>query len=92
MPLETISRGETIELLFRKREFPSYRARVSCGSLQFEGLVRNLTAGGAMFECEYPFAKGAAVTLHIEGMGQMAGTVAWSIDGRAGVKFDTPRS
>lgn len=75
----------------RDREYPIFAASVICGSLHVDGLVRNLTTGGAMFEGDQQLTAGAKVSLDIQGLGRIASSVAWSIGTRAGVKFDEPR-
>lgn len=77
-------------LLEQKREFPDFPARLTHGPLKFDGVVRNLTAGGAMFECDFQFSAGASVSLDMAGMGPLVATVAWSIGKRTGLRFDAP--
>jgi PilZ domain len=50
--------------------------------------IRNLSASGMMAECAEMFAKGQRVTLDLRGVGEVAGSVAWSDGKRIGVAFD----
>ena len=79
---------ELLHLPVRTREYPTYPTQVTCGAMRVDGLVRNLTAGGAMIESAHQFRVGARLKLDIAGLGLVSATVAWSLDGRAGVKFD----
>lgn len=74
----------------RGRGYPTFPGHVTNGPIRVDGVVRNLTAGGAMFESEHELTSGDQVCLFIQGFGWIAGSVAWSIDGRTGVKFDAP--
>lgn len=59
------------------------------GSQQiFEVRVRNLSTGGLMVEHDRALDPGAAVLLHMHGLGEMSGTVAWSTRGRVGIALD----
>jgi hypothetical protein len=52
--------------------------------------IRNLSAGGMMAECELLLARGEIVEVSLRNVGVVKGVVAWSVDGRIGVAFDTP--
>jgi hypothetical protein len=54
----------------------------------FEVRVRNLSTGGLMVELDRPLDPGAAVLLHMHGLGEISGTVAWSTRGRVGIALD----
>ena len=82
---------ERLERNTRNWESPTYLASLNCGSQYVDCVVRNLTSGGAMFESDCQITAGDKVILDIPGLGQIASTVAWSIDTRAGVRFDEPR-
>lgn len=71
-------------------EFPNFPARITHGPLKFDGVIRNLTASGAMFECDFQFSAGACVSVDLAGLGPLAATVAWSIGTRTGLRFDAP--
>jgi hypothetical protein len=53
-------------------------------------VVRNLSAGGLMFECLHPPAIGQQVTVELRSDKQMTGTVRWARDLGAGIEFDRP--
>lgn len=53
-------------------------------------VVRNLSAGGLMFECLHPPAVGQHVTVELRSDKQMTGIVRWSKDSGAGIEFDAP--
>lgn len=77
-------------LLEQKREFSNFPARLTHGPLKFDGVVRNLTAGGAMFECDFQFLAGTNVSLDVVGLDPLVATVAWSVGTRTGLRFDAP--
>lgn len=52
--------------------------------------VRNLSPGGMMAECPVSFSRGEAIEVELRGIGLVAGTIAWTAGGRAGVAFATP--
>ncbi|MFD1612485.1 PilZ domain-containing protein [Sphingomonas tabacisoli] len=53
-------------------------------------VVRNLSAGGLMFDCLYPPTIGQVVTLELRSDKQMIGTVRWVKGSAAGIAFDRP--
>lgn len=81
---------DSLALPTRRRGYPTFAAQLICGTIRVEGLVRNLTAGGAMFEGDHELASGDNVCLFVHGIGWIASSVVWSIDGRTGVRFDAP--
>ena len=50
--------------------------------------VRNLSAGGMMFEAHRRFAPGDRITVELRNGKWLEGNVAWAQDGRHGVAFD----
>jgi hypothetical protein len=52
--------------------------------------VRNISRGGMMAECRFRGAAGDRVDVFMQGLGEVAGTVAWVGPGRIGVSFDEP--
>lgn len=50
--------------------------------------VRNLSAGGLMAELPDPIAPDAAIEIELDGLGWIAGRVAWQTEGRIGIAFD----
>ena len=71
---------------------PVFAASAFCEGHCFEGLVRNLTPRGAMFESIHHLAVGAQVCLDIQGLDVVPSSVVWSIGPRAGLSFDAPLS
>lgn len=53
-------------------------------------VVRNISAGGLMFECLYPPELGRRVTVELRSDKQMSGIVRWVKDASAGIAFDRP--
>lgn len=51
--------------------------------------VRNLSAGGLMAETEQPLEQGEQIEIELRNIGTVAGTVAWTLDARSGIAFDT---
>jgi hypothetical protein len=52
--------------------------------------VRNLSEGGLMMEMPRPLDVGLGLTLHLRGIGEIRGKVAWYAEGRAGVALEHP--
>lgn len=52
--------------------------------------VRNLSAGGLMAEYSDHVAPGAPVEINVRGVGWTRGQIAWSAEGRIGIRFDKP--
>jgi diguanylate cyclase (GGDEF)-like protein len=50
--------------------------------------LRNISEGGAMVECDRPFAEGARVELDLDGAGIVGSEVRWCQRGRVALKFD----
>ena len=63
-------------------------ALVTWNDRSFTARIRNISAGGAMLECERGLAPGARVKLEMIGHGTATGEVRWSDDNRIGVRFD----
>ena len=51
--------------------------------------VRNVSSGGLMADAD-GYRQGMRVEVILEGMGTMAGSVAWAEAGRIGIAFDHP--
>ena len=52
--------------------------------------IRNISATGAMIECEAPLAVGSEPMLEIGESGTLSTTVAWVVGDQAGLRFDSP--
>lgn len=52
--------------------------------------LRNLSPGGVMVDCAAVREPGTPVSLSMDGLGTVAGKVAWCTAGRMGIAFDTP--
>ena len=52
--------------------------------------IRNLSSGGVMAEGNVSVMRGSALSIMIEGMGWVNGTVAWIQDTRFGIAFTSP--
>ena len=50
--------------------------------------LRNISATGALVECDFPVAPGTRLTIDIVGVGPVVGTVRWAQASRFGMKFD----
>lgn len=57
------------------------------GIKPFSTRVRNLSAGGMMIDVNSDLVTGTPVTAELRGIGEIAGRIAWSSPGRAGVAF-----
>ncbi|QKR99558.1 PilZ domain-containing protein [Sphingomonas sp. CL5.1] len=75
----------------RGRESVSFNARLRVGDAKRAAKVRirNVSPGGLMAEVPRPLAPDAAVEIELAGIGWVAGRVAWQIEGRVGVAFDS---
>lgn len=75
----------------RGRESVSLNARLRVGDAKraTKVRIRNVSAGGLMAEVPRPLAPDAAVEIELAGIGWVAGRVAWQIEGRIGVAFDS---
>jgi diguanylate cyclase (GGDEF)-like protein len=74
---------------------PPRHRLIRMGTLQHGGTdlpvrLRNISAGGAMIECERPIATGSTVTLDLEEAGRLDAEVRWSLRGQIGLKFAEP--
>jgi diguanylate cyclase (GGDEF)-like protein len=49
--------------------------------------LRNISAAGALVECDYPVTPGLTLTIDIVGVGPVVGAVRWAQEGKFGVKF-----
>ena len=52
--------------------------------------LRNISAMGALVECDVPVAPGTQLTLDIVGVGPVTGTVRWAQSSRFGMQFSEP--
>jgi len=52
--------------------------------------VRNVSAGGLMADAADDFRPGMRLEISLDGVGDVAGSVAWAAAGRIGVAFDHP--
>jgi hypothetical protein len=72
-----------------KRDSLFLSATVRIGESEpFVTRVRNLSAGGMMIDAAEELANGTVLSAEIRGIGKIAGRIAWSSPGRAGVAFD----
>ncbi len=53
-------------------------------------IVRNISRGGMMADCDFPVAIGDRVEAKIRKVGDVTGRVAWAVSPRIGIAFDTP--
>jgi hypothetical protein len=63
------------------------RAIAAVNGVTTEIRLRNISAMGALVECDEMVAPGQALTIDIVGIGPVVGTVRWSQAGRLGVQF-----
>ena len=63
------------------------RAIASVNGVTTEIRLRNISAMGALVECNEAVAPGQALTIDIVGVGPVVGTVRWSHAGKFGVQF-----
>jgi hypothetical protein len=86
----SMAEAEGTQTRTRKRDSLFMTAKLwQPGSEQiFEVRVRNLSTGGLMVEHDRALDPGATVLLHMHGLGELSGTVAWSTRGRVGIALD----
>ena len=63
------------------------RAIAAVNGVTTEIRLRNISAMGALVECNEPVAPGQTLTIDIVGVGPVVGAVRWSHAGRFGVQF-----
>jgi diguanylate cyclase (GGDEF)-like protein len=64
------------------------RAIASINGQTTEIRLRNISAMGALVECEHSMSPGQAMTIDIVGVGPVVGTVRWAQTGKFGVQFN----
>lgn len=64
------------------------RALVTLDGEEVEVRLRNISAMGALVECNRPTTPGSLITMNILGAGTISGTIRWSQRDRFGVRFD----
>jgi diguanylate cyclase (GGDEF)-like protein/PAS domain S-box-containing protein len=72
---------------------PPRHRLIRTGRLHWDGKslevrLRNISAGGAMIECERPIPADARVELDLADSGTLGAEVRWSQQGRVGLRFD----
>ncbi len=90
--LEEVDAGAEPALVNAKR---AVRHRLTwLGSIHFQGestlaRLRNISADGAMVECDWDFHLGTELLLDLEAAGTIVATVRWCRGGQLGLKFAT---
>ena len=64
------------------------RAMASIDGTVCEVRLRNISAMGALVECDRPVAPGTRVAMDIVGAGPVEGTVRWAQSGKFGIQFN----
>ena len=64
------------------------RAIAAIDGVPREIRLRNISAMGALVECNRSLAPGVQLTIDIVGVGPVVGTVRWSQEGKCGVQFN----
>ena len=60
------------------------------GAAPTEVRVRNISRGGIMAECRFRGSEGDRIEICLRGIGDLAGSIAWTCEDRIGVAFDEP--
>ena len=63
------------------------RAIAAINGVTTEIRLRNISAMGALVECDQPVAPGMAITIDIVGVGPVVGAVRWAQAGKFGIQF-----
>lgn len=66
------------------------RAVASIDGRALEVRLRNISAMGALVECEQPVHPGLRIAMDIVGAGPVEGVVRWAQSGRFGIEFSAP--
>ena len=64
------------------------RAVASVDGHPTEIRLRNISAMGALIECEQPLTPGMSMLIDIVGVGPVTGKVVWAQTGKSGIRFD----
>lgn len=65
-------------------------ATLRLDKIEVQVRVRNLSAGGLMAEYADQVDSGTPVEINVRGVGWTRGQIAWSAEGRIGIRFDNP--
>jgi hypothetical protein len=60
------------------------------GDASVEIVLRDVSAGGFMGECEQFVQIGSCVGVKLPGLGRVEATIMWALEGRIGGRFMTP--
>ncbi|MEL6960874.1 MAG: PilZ domain-containing protein [Pseudomonadota bacterium] len=75
---------------YRSHRFPTrFPVRVKVGAVGLPAMITSISSTGAGLSVEQPMAVGQRVKLSYAG-GDVAGTICWSTQDRAGVTFARP--
>jgi len=83
---KTAAEGTRENRYFRRRSV-LWPAKILIGKHELACQVWNLSLGGARVRIDLPIQEGTKVTLSVAGRGEMAASVAWSVDGSLGLDF-----
>ena len=64
------------------------RAIAAINGVTTEIRLRNISAMGALVECDQPVAPGMSITIDIVGVGPVVGAVRWAQTGKFGIQFN----
>ena len=64
------------------------RALIAVDGDVIEVRLRNISAMGALVECDQPVAPGTRIAMDIVGAGPVEGTVRWAQSGKFGIQFN----
>jgi hypothetical protein len=64
-----------------------WRAKLQCGTHDFDCWVYDLSLGGAKVRFDLPLTPDCAVVLDIPDIGAISGRVSWSVAGQMGIDF-----
>ncbi|RST31868.1 EAL domain-containing protein [Sphingomonas ginkgonis] len=79
--------AEGFQCIREPRQRLMRRAIAGVNGVKVEVRLRNISAMGALIECDEPVAPGQTIVLDIVGVGPVTGAVRWSAAGRFGVQF-----
>ncbi len=88
MKHSAITAGESQRERMRDSLFMGAKITIGASPVAVSTVIRNLSDGGVMIDSPVGLKKGQRVTTHLRNVGDVAGSVAWVHNGRAGVMFD----
>ena len=93
-PIETVTLASGFEMSDHPRRSEKRDSLMLTATLRLDNdeqrvRIRNLSDGGAMVEGAENVSKGALISIHIQNIGWVAGTIVWVKERQCGIAFTT---